>query len=58
MIKLLRELKSAIWKGNESAEASDGTNRRDKSSEGETEKIGGDEDDDETWSGGKAFGIE
>ena len=38
VIKLLRELKSAISKGNESAEASDGTNRRDKSSEGEAEK--------------------
>ena len=59
VIKLLRELTSAFWKGNESAEASDGTNRRDKSSEGETEKIGGDDDDDETWSrGGEAIGIE
>ena len=50
VIKLLRELKSAIWKGNELAEAIDGTNQRDKSSEGETKKIGGDDDDDETWS--------
>ena len=49
VIRLLRELRGAIKKGTELAEASDATNRRDQSSGGETEKTGGDDDDDETW---------
>ena len=47
------EMKSALWKGNESMEACDGTNREGRSSDGEAEKMrGGDDDDDETGSGG------
>ena len=51
VLKLLRELKSALWKGNESVEACDKTMQGGRSSDGETEKTnGGDDDDDETGS--------
>ena len=49
VIRLLRELRSAIKKGTELAESSDATNHRGKSSGGKTEKTGGGGDDDEMW---------
>ena len=51
--KILRELKSAMWKGNESMEACEKTMQGGRSSDEETEKTkGGDDDDDETGSRG------
>ena len=48
VLKLLRELKSALWKGNESAETCDRVTQGGGSSDGETEKNkGGDDNDDD-----------
>ena len=53
VLKLLRELKSALWKGNESAEACDRATQGGGSSDGGTEKIKGGDDDDEMGSRGE-----
>ena len=48
VLKLLRELQSALWKGNESAETCDRVKQGGGSSDGETEKNkGGDDNDDD-----------
>ena len=53
VLKLLRELKSAMWKESESVDACDRLVQGGRSLDGETEKTkGGDDDDDETGSRG------
>ena len=53
VLKILRELKRAMWKGDESMEACERSMQGGRSSDGETEKVkGGDDDDDETGSRG------
>ena len=47
VLKLLRELKSALWKGNEFAETCDRVTQGGGSSDGETERNKGDDDDDD-----------
>ena len=58
VLKLWRELKSALWKGNESAETCDRVTQGGGSSDGETEnnKGGDDNDDDGVRSRGVTVG--